>query len=106
MAREVPTIELADITDLAALVDEVHRSHRPRILRHNGEDVAVLLPTTALRRRRSRVAALRPPTAAEVARSRAGIEAAVGTWSGSDTEALKKEFRRQREVTTRPPVKL
>ena len=33
----------------------------------------------------------------------AGIEAAAGTGNDVDTEELKKEFRRQRDVTTRPP---
>jgi len=55
---------------------------------------------------RQRQSALRPPTEAEIARSRAGIEAAAGTWKEIDTEALKSELRRQRDVVTRPPVQL
>jgi hypothetical protein len=106
VASEARTIELTDIDDLAALVEEVRRSRHPRILRRNGEDVAVLMPTTMPGSGRARVTRLRPPTAAEVARSRAGIEAAVGTWNDIDTEALKRNLRRQRDVRTRPPVEL
>jgi hypothetical protein len=106
VASEARTIELADIADLSALVDEVRRSRRPRILRQDGEDVAVLVPTATPRRSGGKAHHLRPPSAAEVARSRAGIEAAMGSWSDVDTETLKQELRRQRDLVTRPPVEL
>jgi hypothetical protein len=80
MAREALTIELADVADLSALVDEVRRSRRPRILRQDGEDVAVLIPTATPKRPGGKARHLRPPTEQEVARSRAGIEAAMGSW--------------------------
>ena len=106
MAIEARAIELADIDDLVALVDEVRRSRRPRILRQNGQDVAVLAPTAAVRRSRTTPRHLRPPTAAEVARSRAGIQSAAGSWKDVDAEALKEDLRRQRDIVTRPPVEL
>jgi hypothetical protein len=106
MASEAHAVELAEIGDLAALVAEVRRSRRPRILRQDGEDVAVLVPALNSGLSRSHVAHLRPPTAAEVARSRVGIEASAGSWKDVDAEALKRDLRRQRDLVTRPPVEL
>ena len=106
MASEARGIELADVSDLAALVDEVRRSRHPRILRQNGEDVALLMPVVRPERQRSHVSHPRPPTEAEITRSRAGIMAAAGSWQDVDVEALKRDFHRQRDVTTRPPVEL
>jgi len=106
MAVEPAIREIEEGSDLAALVDEVRRSQRPTVLRQHGEDVAILLPARGARRSTRRSSRLRPPTEAEVARSLAGIEAAAGTWKDIDTEALKSELRRQRDVVTRPPVEL
>jgi hypothetical protein len=80
MASEALSIEVTDITDLGALVDEVRRSRQPRVLRRGGEDVAMLIPTKAPKKSEHRASRVRPPTPEEVARSRAGIEAATGTW--------------------------
>jgi hypothetical protein len=106
MASEARTIELADVGDLGTLVDEVRRSRRPRILQRDGEDVAVLIPTVSTRGRGSRPAHPRPPTPAQVERSRAGIKGGAGSWQSVDAEALKEELRRQRDIVTRPPVEL
>ena len=106
MAVERTFIEVADVSDLAALVDEVRRSQRPTVLRQHGEDVAILSPARGTRRGTRRSSPLRGPTEAEVARSRAGILAAAGAWKDIDTETLKAELRRQRDVNTRPPVDL
>ena len=106
MASNAPGIEVAEISALAGLVDEVRRSRRPRILRRDGEDVALLIPAPSHGARPARAGRLRPPTAEDVARSRAGIEAAAGTWKDIDVEALSRELRRQRDITTRPPVEL
>jgi hypothetical protein len=108
MASEARTIELAEVGDLAALVDEVRRSRRPQILRRDGEDLAVLVPMTMTSARRSgyRMARLRPPAAEEIERSRAGITEAAGSWQDIDVEGLKDDLRRQRDIATRPSVEL
>jgi hypothetical protein len=107
MASDARTIDVADIGDLGTLVEEVRRSRTPRILRHDGEDVALLMPlATTARRASARGSRLRPPTAEEVARSRAAIEEAAGSWRDMDVGTLKDDLRRQRAVVTRPPIEL
>jgi hypothetical protein len=106
VVSEVQSIELADIDDLAALVDDVRRSGRSRILRRDGEDVAVLMPAGNEANRRSRSTRRAQPTVAEVKRSQAGIKAAIGSWKDVDADTLKDELRSQRNIATRPSVDL
>ena len=101
MASEARAIDVADVGDLGTLVEEIRRSGTPRILRHDGEDVAVLVPVSNAERRHPNVAHLRCPTAEEIQCSRAGIKAAAGSWKDVDTEGLRRELRRQRNVITR-----
>ena len=107
MASEARTIDIADISDLGTLVDEVRRSRTPRILRRDGEDIAVLMPLTRTAQLTSaRRARLHPPTTTEIARSQAGIRTAAGSWKEVDVDNLKEDLARQRAVVTRPPVEL
>ena len=56
MTSEPLPIDLADIPALASVVEEVRRTRRPRLIRRNGEDVALLTPVPPKdRRKRSRV---------------------------------------------------
>jgi hypothetical protein len=62
----------------------------------------VLVPTVAPKRPGRKAQHLRAPTEAEISRSKAGIQAAMGSWTDVDTETLKQELRNQREIVTRP----
>jgi hypothetical protein len=64
MARELDRIDIATLTtaDLARVVDEVHRTRRPRVLCRDDQAVAMLSPVTeppvsmkAVRSRRERL---------------------------------------------------
>src|SRR3712207_1320817 len=62
MAAELNPIEISTIPELAHLADEVRRTRRPRRLRHNGKDVAVLMPaSTPLDAGSQSIPALEPP---------------------------------------------
>jgi hypothetical protein len=52
MTTEPIPINLADIPALASVVEEVRRTRRPRLIRRNGEDVALLTPVPPKRRRK------------------------------------------------------
>lgn len=53
MANEPTPIDISDQPELVRLAQEVQESRQPRALRHDGENLAILMPAT-LRRRRSR----------------------------------------------------
>jgi hypothetical protein len=93
MESEARTIDVADVGDLGTLVEEIRRSRTPRILRRDGEDVAVLMPLTGTPGRSG-------------GGGPAGIRDAAGLWQDIDAEKLKDELRHQRAVVTRSPVEL
>jgi hypothetical protein len=45
MAEQIQPIDISNQPDLVRLAEEVRTTRKPRLLRHNGEDVAVLKPT-------------------------------------------------------------
>jgi antitoxin (DNA-binding transcriptional repressor) of toxin-antitoxin stability system len=57
MASEQLPLDINSVPALAHLVDEVERTGRARVLARNNRPIAVLVPTTSVRRSRS----LRPP---------------------------------------------
>ena len=56
MAKELTPIDITDAPDLLQLAEEVRRSGKPRLLRRDDEDVAVLSPVTTPAKRRARKA--------------------------------------------------
>jgi hypothetical protein len=51
VAKELEAIEIGDLPDLLHLAEEVQRTGRPRLLRRQSEDVAVLMPAPPPRKR-------------------------------------------------------
>jgi hypothetical protein len=55
MARELKTVDVTHVPELLRLAREVRASREPRVLRGDGEDLAILTPTgSAWRRTRRR----------------------------------------------------
>lgn len=62
MVRELEPLDVSAMPELAQLADEVERTGRPRRLRRDGRDIAVLIPTpTALDEGYQSIPALSPP---------------------------------------------
>lgn len=55
MARELAPIEISGMPDLVRIVDEVRDTQQPRLLRRDGEDVALVTPVGRVSIRRRRV---------------------------------------------------
>ena len=97
MANELTPIDISTMPDLARLADEVRSTKRPRLLRRNNEDVAVLVPATPAKPRRRRKAA----TAADDA----AFLASAGSWHDVDTDRLLTDVYESRR-SSRPAVDL
>ena len=54
MAKELIPVDVTDTPDVLRIAEEVHRSGLPRLLRREGEDLAVLTPAAKPKRRSSR----------------------------------------------------
>jgi hypothetical protein len=97
MVAEPIPVDVDSIPGLAALAEEVRRTGTPRLLRRDGEDVALLMPPARPKRRR------RKPTPEEALRA---LEASFGAWKGLvDGEQLKRDLKASRG-NRRPPVQL
>ncbi len=70
---QAPSIDVSGVPELARLAEEVRASGRRRILRRNGEEIAVLAPLPATRRRAVRRRPDRTAAALAVVERTAGI---------------------------------
>lgn len=98
LATEFKVINIDDAPELVRLAREVRATREPRVLRHAGEDLAVLTPlASAPKRRRGRT------------RTLADLEAfhsSAGSWREVDTDRLIADIDASRERSTKPPVEL
>ena len=95
MSSNAP-VEITTNADLLHLIEEVSRTGQTRTVSRDREPIVVISPVP----RRARA---RRPSAADLAATRA----AAGAWKGVvDVAKFKRENRRQKLVSTRPPVEL
>lgn len=102
MARAPQPVDISAEPTLVRLAEDVATSGTPRLLRRDGEDVAVLMPlraTPILRRRTAR----RKKTEAD----HEAFLASAGGWADLvDSEQLKADIAASRAASTRPPIEL
>ena len=99
MAAELTPIDIRQAPELAALVEEVHTTRKPRRIVRDDEDVAVLMPAPTATRRRLKD--WRPSAAA--------LEAALATFGTLKDNIDPEEFKRQRrelQIDDKPPRSL
>ena len=99
MKRELKRVDINNAKDLLRLVEEVRKSHEPRVVRRDNVDLVILMPAgPAPRRRRKR------------ARTKADFEAflsSAGSWKGIvDADKLKADIYESRRRSSRPAVEL
>lgn len=95
------TIDVIEITDNPALhdvVETIRSKKKPAVLRQNGKVVAIVTPILD--------DAEAGESAAETAAAFAAFVHAAGSWKDFDAEQFKRENYEQRQISTRPPVKL
>ena len=97
MAEHPKPLDISDMPDLLRLAEEVRASHEPRVLRLADEDLAMVIPVTAVKRRGVRSTRSKDLQA---------FRAAAGGWSDLDTDALVRDIYETRRSSTRPPVRL
>ncbi len=99
MAREMIPVDITHTPEVLRLAEEVRSSKTPRVLRRNGEEIAVLMPLSPARRRGKKAKA----------HTKADYEAflsSAGSWRGNvDVEKFHRDLEESRRLT-RPPVDL
>ena len=98
MPAELKSIDISDIPELVRIAEEVRDTNEPRVLRRDGEEIAVLVPVRPARKRTTKRA-----------RTEADYEAfrsAAGSWKEVDTDKLIADIYESRRRSSRPPVEL
>ena len=98
MAKELTPIDVTHAPELLRLAEEVATTRRPRVLRKDSEDIAVLMPLSPARKRRTN----RVKTEADYE----AFRSAAGSWRDVDTDKLIEEIYESRSASSRPPVEL
>lgn len=99
MKPELTPLDVEGMPEIARLADEVARTRRPRLLRQNGEGVAILAPVLRPRKRR-----VKKPLSQEDLQA---FLASAGSWNGLvDTDKLIADIYADRRASNRPPVEL
>ncbi len=97
MAEQPKSIDISDVPDILRLAEEVRRVGEPRVLRRDGEDLAMVVPLPRAKKSR-----FKKPTEADLK----AFRSAAGGWSDIDTDKLIENIYESRRISTRPPVEL
>ncbi len=101
MARAPQPIDISADPTLMRLAEEVATSGTPRVLRRDGEDVAVLMPV------RSRRPLRRLRRGVKTEADHAAFLASAGAWADLvNTDQLKADIAASRAASSRPPIEL
>lgn len=92
MAEQPKSIDVSDVPDMLRLAEEVRRAGEPRILRRNGEDLAMVVPLPRAKKPR-----LKKTSAEDLA----AFRQAAGSWADIDTDKLIEDIYRARREGTR-----
>jgi hypothetical protein len=98
VTRDLKPIDVGELPEILRLAEEVKARQESYLLRHNGEDIAVLIPAPQNLRPREK----RAKSEADLA----AFYASAGGWEDMDTDRLKQEIYESRRISTRPPIEL
>lgn len=96
MVDQPKSIDISDVPDVLRLAEEVRRIGEPRILRGDGEDLAMVVPLP-----RAKNPPFKKPTAADYE----SFRRAAGSWADIDTDRLIRDIYRARRQGTRPSTR-
>ena len=96
MVKDFTPIDISDLPDLVRLAEGVRTSKTPRLLRRDGEDLALLMPLAPRRRARRALSH----------EDREAFLASAGSWRDVDVDAFLAQNAASRRRSSRPPVEL
>jgi hypothetical protein len=92
-------IDISGLPEVIRLAEEVRAAQKARVLRRDGEDLALVVPLRPARTRRARKAKTQADHDAFLS--------SFGTWRELvDTEQLKRDIQESRGQAPRPPIEL
>jgi hypothetical protein len=97
MAKELVPLDISNIPELVRIAEEVRDTNSPRVLKRDSEDLAVLVPVRARRRRAPRTLAKSDHEA---------FLSAAGSWKDVNVDKFLSDNNASRKRSSRPPVDL
>lgn len=98
MERKLKRIDVSGVPALLNIAEEVRDTGEPRLLKRDGEDLAIVMPVKPVLRRRAR----RVKTRAEYE----AFRSAAGGWKDVDTDRLVADIYADRRISNRPAIEL
>lgn len=99
MAKEIKHIDVSRWPELLGIIEEVHSTRKPRLLKRDDEVLAILMPVKPP----SKQSTKRPKTKADYE----AFLSSAGSWKGIvDTDKLITDIYESRRASSRPPVEL
>ena len=95
MAKESAPLDIGAVPELLRLANEVRATNRPRVLQHDGEDIAIMVPILPSRKHAKTRKA-----------DQESLLAAAGGWKDVDTDKLLEDIYADRNISNRPLVEL
>jgi hypothetical protein len=97
MAKELVPLDISNIPELVRIAEEVRDTNSPRVLKRDSEDLAVLVPVRARRRRVGRT---------PIKSDHEAFLSAAGSWKDADVDKFLADNNASRKGSSRPPVDL
>ena len=92
MAERTNVVDISDEPEIRRLAEEVRRAGEPRVLRRDGEDVAVVIPIHPPKSRRGEHSLTEEDLAA--------FRSAAGGWKDLDTDKLIENIYESRRISS------
>ncbi len=93
MTEDMLVVDISYEPNLVYLAEEVQLTQTGRLLRRNGEDIALLLPVPAKQQRNQQT---------KTQADREAFHRAAGSWQDADTEQLLAEMRESCQSVSSP----
>ena len=97
MAKELRAVDVSRVPELLRIAEEVRASGEGRLLKRDGEDLAIIAPVRAIRGRTRRT---------KTKADRDALLAAAGSWADVDIDTFNADVYESRRRSSRPPVEL
>src|SRR4051794_24169199 len=104
MSRHIIPIDASNLPDLLKVAEEVNTTKTPRLIKRNGETLALLMPTGRIEKRKTHLQKRTIWTHYDPQRVKAALRASAGALQGVNREELVSDLAEQRrqESTGRP----
>ena len=96
MSRHIIPIDASNLPDLLKVAEEVNTTKTPRLIKRNGETLALLMPTGRIKKRRTHLQKRTIWTHYDPQRVKAALRDSKGALQGVNREELLSELAEQR----------